>query len=58
MYGNTLILHLRKTRETKYAAKVMTIIFFNHKVVIYEHTVPPKTTVIDKYYITALKTLG
>ena len=52
VYGNTLILHLRKksSRNEKSGDKVMMIISFDHKNVIYKHNVPPKATLNDVYY--------
>ena len=35
----------------------MMIIFFDHKTVIYQHALPSKTTVNDKYYVLVLKNL-
>lgn len=47
----------KKIRQTKSAGKVMMIIFFDHKGVIYQHAVPPKTTVNGEYYVSVLKIL-
>ncbi len=55
VYRNTLI--RRQIRQTKSAGKVMMIIFFDHKGVIYQHTVPSKTAVNGAYYVSVLKFL-
>ena len=52
---------MKKIRQTKSAGKVVLFIlfyFFYHKGIIYQHAVPPKTTVNGEYYVSVLKSLG
>ena len=47
----------KKIQQAKSAAKIIMIIFFDHKSLINQHDVPPKTTANDKYYVSVLKIL-
>lgn len=47
----------KKVRQTKSGRKVIMIIFYDHKGVVYQHAVPPQITVSAEHYISVLKCL-
>ena len=46
-----------KIQQAKSDGKLMIIIFFNHKDLIYHHALPPKTIVKGENYVSVLKIL-